>query len=456
MSRCRTWSKPKRHVRAERCAGASALKVIVSLLSTPPLSLYVHFPWCVRKCPYCDFNSYTLHGELDERRYVEALERDLEAQAREVSAREVVSVFFGGGTPSLFSPEGLGRVIAAARRHLMLAPDAEVTMEANPGAIERGKFGEYRAAGLTRVSLGAQSFDSERLKVLGRIHSPDETRRAAHELHAAGLTNFNLDLMYALPGQDVRGAIEDVEQALALAPAHLSHYQLTIEAGTVFAGQPPPLPDDDVAEDMLAECGARLVASGFERYEVSAYARAGKQCGHNLNYWNFGDYLGVGAGAHGKVTFPAIPAQVPDQAPGPSATLVPGTASHPGLARRGSIVRTLQLREPRRYLANIPALVTRNPVPSHELPFEFMLNALRLVDGFEQALFTERTGLDWSTIEAQVQALVGRNLLEQAGTRWRPTAQGLTFLNELLLSFVSESRRESSKNAGGFGLSTAL
>ena len=399
----------------------------MSRLSTPPLSLYVHFPWCVRKCPYCDFNSYTLHGELDERRYVEALERDLEAQAPDVAGREVVSIFFGGGTPSLFSPGAIGRVIAAARRHLSLAPDAEVTLEANPGAIEHGRFGEYRAAGLTRVSLGAQSFDSERLKVLGRIHSPEETRRAAEELHAAGLTNFNLDLMYALPGQDVSGAIEDVEQALALAPAHLSHYQLTIEAGTVFAGQPPPLPDDDVAEDMLAECGARLSAAGFGRYEVSAYARAGRQCRHNLNYWRFGDYLGIGAGAHGKVTFPG-----------------------------SSIVRTLQLREPRRYLANIPALVTRNPVPAHELPFEFMLNALRLVDGFEQAVFVERTGLEWSAIQAQVQNLLERNLLEQVGTRWRPTPQGLTFLNELLLSFVSENRRESAKNAGGFGLSTEL
>jgi putative oxygen-independent coproporphyrinogen III oxidase len=410
----------------------------------PPLSLYVHFPWCVRKCPYCDFNSYTLHGELDERRYVEALERDLEAQAQDVRGREVVSIFFGGGTPSLFSPEAIGRVVAAARRHLALAPDAEVTLEANPGAIEHGRFGEYRAAGLNRVSLGAQSFDSERLKVLGRIHSPQETRRAAEELHAAGLTNFNLDLMYALPGQDVRGAIEDVEQALALAPAHLSHYQLTIEAGTVFAGQPPPLPDDDVAEEMLTECGARLAAGGFERYEVSAYARAARQCRHNLNYWSFGDYLGVGAGAHGKVTFPsADPARKADPgAPGP----VPG----------GSIVRTLQLREPRRYLANTPALVTRNPVPAHELPFEFMLNALRLVGGFEQALFTQRTGLEWSVIEAQARTLVGRNLLEKVETRWRPTPQGLTFLNELLLSFVSENRRESSKNAGAFGLSTAL
>jgi putative oxygen-independent coproporphyrinogen III oxidase len=399
----------------------------VSLLSTPPLSLYVHFPWCVRKCPYCDFNSYTLHGELDQLRYVEALERDLEAQAAGLGGREVISVFFGGGTPSLFSPDSIGRVIAAARRHLTFAPDTEVTMEANPGAIERGKFGEYRAAGLTRVSLGAQSFDSERLKALGRIHSPDETRRAATELHAAGLSNFNLDLMYALPGQDVQGAVRDVEEALALAPAHLSHYQLTIEAGTVFAGQPPPLPEDDVADDMLAECGSRMASAGFERYEVSAYARPGRQCRHNLNYWSFGDYLGVGAGAHGKVTFP----------------------------ESGSIVRTLQLREPRRYLASVPAVVSRNPVPDGELPFEFMLNALRLVDGFDEALFIERTGLQWEAVAAKAQSLVARDLLERMGTRWRPTPQGLRFLNELLLIFVTESGPESAKMAGAFGLSTA-
>lgn len=394
------------------------------------LSLYVHFPWCVRKCPYCDFNSYTLHGELDERRYVEALERDLEAQAADVHGREVASVFFGGGTPSLFSPEAIGRVIAAARRHLRLAPDAEVTLEANPGAVERGKFGEYRAAGLTRVSLGAQSFDSGRLQALGRIHSPEETRKAASELHAAGLSNFNLDLMYALPGQDVVGAVRDLEEALALEPAHLSHYQLTIEPGTVFAGQTPALPEEDVADDMLAECASRLACAGFGRYEVSAYAREGRQCRHNLNYWTFGDYLGVGAGAHGKVTH----------------------------AASGSIVRTLQLREPRRYLASIPAVVTRNPVPARELPFEFMLNALRLVDGFETALFSERTGLDWSVVADQMASLESRKLLQRSGTRWRPTSQGLRFLNELLLIFVpetvSENRRETAKSAGGFGLST--
>ena len=394
----------------------------MTLLATPPLSLYVHFPWCVRKCPYCDFNSYSLQGELDERRYVEALERDLEAQAAEVAGREVVSIFFGGGTPSLFSPQAIGRVIAAAHRHLALAPDVEVTMEANPGAIERGKFGEYRAAGLTRVSLGAQSFDSHRLEVLGRIHSPDETRRAAAELHAAGLENFNLDLMYALPGQDVDGALRDVEEALALEPAHLSHYQLTIEAGTVFAGKPPALPEDDVAAEMLAECLQRIAAAGFEQYEVSAFARPGRRCRHNLNYWSFGDYLGVGAGAHGKLSFPAS----------------------------GTIVRTLQLREPRRYLASVPAIVTRNPVPQRELPFEFMLNALRLVDGFDTALFERRTGLEWDSIAPKIESLVDRGLLLRTETGFRPSPRGLAFLNELLLIFVTVADPESPKMAGAF------
>jgi putative oxygen-independent coproporphyrinogen III oxidase len=399
----------------------------MSDLAAPPLSLYVHFPWCVRKCPYCDFNSYTLHGELDERRYVEALERDLEAQAMDVQGREVVSVFFGGGTPSLFSPDAIGRVITAARRHLTFTADAEVTMEANPGAIERGKFGEYRGAGLSRVSLGAQTFDPRRLEALGRIHSPDETRRAASELHAAGLDNFNLDLMYALPGQDVDGAVRDLEEALALEPAHLSHYQLTIEAGTVFAAQPPALPEDDSAADMLTECVLRLTAAGFEHYEVSAYARHGRQCRHNLNYWTFGDYLGVGAGAHGKLTFPAS----------------------------GSIVRTLQLREPRRYLASAPAVVTRTPVPGEQLPFEFMLNALRLVGGFDAALFEARTGLPWGSVAPQMDSLVTRGLIVREGRHFRPSPQGLRFLNELLLTFVSETGPKSAQMAGAFGLSTA-
>jgi len=380
----------------------------------------------VRKCPYCDFNSYTLHGELDERRYVEALERDLEAQAGEITAREVVSIFFGGGTPSLFSPDAIGRVIEAARRHLSLAADVEVTMEANPGAIERGRFGEYRAAGLTRVSLGAQSFDERRLEVLGRIHSPDETRRAAAELHAAGLDNFNLDLMYALPGQDIAAAVRDVEEAIALQPAHISHYQLTIEQGTVFAAQPPALPEDDAAVDMLSQCLQRLDAAGFAQYEVSAYARSGRRCRHNLNYWTFGDYLGVGAGAHGKLTTAA-----------------------------GAIIRTQQMREPRRYLASVPAKVARSEVAREELPFEFMLNALRLVEGFDVSLFQARTGLDWQDIAARVDELIGRGLLLRQEARLKPSPRGLQFLNDLLLSFVSVQRRQSAKMIGDLGLSTA-
>ncbi len=299
------------------------------MLSLPPLSLYVHFPWCVRKCPYCDFNSYALNGELAEEAYLRRLERDIEAQSVEVAGRTVHSVFFGGGTPSLFSPQAMGRVLELARRHLTLRADAEITLEANPGTIERGAFQEYRAAGITRVSLGAQSFDARALAALGRIHSPAETRRAAEELHAAGLGNFNLDLMYALPGQERSGALRDVRDALALAPAHLSHYQLTLEPGTVFAAQPPPLPDEDAAADMLAACAAELARAGYEQYEVSAYARAGMQCRHNLNYWSFGDYLGVGAGAHGKLTVPARAADHPHDAAARSAPL-------PGRCRCGA------------------------------------------------------------------------------------------------------------------------
>jgi putative oxygen-independent coproporphyrinogen III oxidase len=396
----------------------------MSRLVTPPLALYMHFPWCVRKCPYCDFNSYTLHGDLEENRYLEALERDLHSQSVDVAGREVISIFLGGGTPSLFSPGAIARVLAATRRHLAVAADVEVTMEANPGTIERGRFAEYRAAGVNRVSLGAQSFDARQLVALGRIHSPDETRRAAEELHAAGLGNFNLDLMYALPGQDVAAALADVEAAIELAPTHLSHYQLTLEAGTVFAAQPPELPSDDVAAEILAVCGARLAEAGFAQYEVSGYAQAGRQCRHNLNYWTFGDYLGIGAGAHGKLTFPAS----------------------------GSIVRTVQAREPRRYLAGVPAALTRRSVPAADLPFEFMLNALRLVDGFEIETFVQRTGLTWDAIAPNVESLLARQLLVVQGTRLLTTVIGLRFLNDLLLSFLSESPQ----TTGAFGLSTAV
>jgi putative oxygen-independent coproporphyrinogen III oxidase len=393
-------------------------------LATPPLSVYIHFPWCVRKCPYCDFNSYTLHGDLAEDRYVQALERDLEAQALEVPGREVISIFLGGGTPSLFSPEAVGRVLAAARRHLTIAPDVEVTMEANPGAVEHGRFADYRAAGVNRVSLGAQSFHAERLKTLGRIHSPHETRRAVEDLHAAGLENFNLDLMYALPGQDVADAERDVEAAIALNPAHVSHYQLTLEPGTVFAARPPALPEDDVAAEMLTVCTQHLADAGFAQYEVSAYARAGRQCRHNRNYWMFGDYLGVGAGAHGKLT----------------------------LSGSGGVMRTTQARDPRRYLAHTPAEPTREPVPPGDLPFEFMLNALRLSDGFEISTFSRRTGQDWRQVAATVETLRQRGLLAVDAARVCATELGLRFLNELLLSFLAKTP----KTTGAFGLSTVI
>ena len=395
----------------------------MSRLVNPPLSLYMHFPWCVRKCPYCDFNSYTLHGELAEDRYVDALVQDLQSQSGEVSGREIISIFMGGGTPSLFSPNAIARVLDATRRHLGVAADVEVTMEANPGTIERGRFAEYRAAGINRVSLGAQSFNAQRLETLGRIHSPDETRRAAEELHTAGIENFNLDLMYALPGQDVAEALLDVEAAIALAPTHVSHYQLTLEPGTVFAAQPPELPGDDAAAEMLAACGERLADAGFAQYEVSAYAQPGRQCRHNLNYWTFGDYLGVGAGAHGKLT-----------------------------VESETVVRTVQAREPRRYLAAVPAALSRKNVPATELPFEFMLNALRLVDGFEIGTFVERTGLEWEQVAPKVGALVDRKLLIVQGTRLLPTEAGLRFLNDLLLSFLGETPQ----TTGAFGLSIAV
>jgi putative oxygen-independent coproporphyrinogen III oxidase len=376
-------------------------------LEAPPLALYVHLPWCVRKCPYCDFNSYGLKGDLPEGPYVQALARDLEAQADRVRGRGIVSVFFGGGTPSLFSAEAIGTILAAARSHLAIAADAEVTLEANPGTVERGRFAEYRAAGVNRVSLGAQSFDAARLSALGRIHSADETRRAAAELHAAGIENFNLDLMYGLPGQDVRGALADIEAALALSPAHVSHYQLTIEPGTVFAAHPPSLPQDDSIDAMLDAVEARLGDVGFARYEVSAYALAGRQCTHNLNYWRFGDYLGVGAGAHGKVTEPSE-----------------------------GIFRTTQLREPRRYLSAAPAALSRIRVPATDLPFEFMMNALRLVEGFHAREYLRLTGLDWHTVKSTLETLQRGGLLTCANERWQATALGARFLNDVLSEFL--------------------
>lgn len=385
---------------------------MLTALHTPPLALYVHFPWCVRKCPYCDFNSHAAREGFAEDAYVDALGADLSLQASAVADREVISIFLGGGTPSLFSPRAIARVLDTAGRHLRLATDLEVTLEANPGTIERGRFAEYRAAGVNRVSLGAQTFDADRLAALGRIHSPQETRRAAEELHAAGIANFNLDLMYGLPGQDAKGAQWDLQEALSLGPAHLSHYQLTIEPGTIFAGRPPELPQEEEVERMLAVCAESLSRAGFSRYEVSGYAMPGRRCRHNLNYWLFGDYLGVGAGAHGKLT----------------------------QARAGEVWRTAQPREPRRYLAGA-AKGAGSPriIPVEDLPFEFMLNALRLLEGFEVELFQWRTGLAWEIVRPTVDHLVRRGLITRKETRLCASPLGLRFLNDVLTHFLPET-----------------
>jgi putative oxygen-independent coproporphyrinogen III oxidase len=383
-------------------------------MALPPLSLYVHFPWCVRKCPYCDFNSHALQGALPEADYVAALLRDLALQSPAVHGRPLQSIFLGGGTPSLFSPAALARLLDAVRRLLDCTAEIEVTLEANPGTIERGRFADYRSAGISRVSLGAQSFDPVQLERLGRIHSAADTERAVDELQAAGLTNFNLDLMYGLPQQTEPAALADIERALTLQPAHVSHYQLTLEPGTVFAGRPPAgMPDTDRSADMQLACQQRLAQAGYLQYEVSAYARPGARCRHNLNYWQFGDYLGIGAGAHGKRS----------------------RIEHGRLL----IERSVQPREPRRYLASLeaasPALTT-HAVPAAELPFEYLLNALRLNEGFEQREFELRTGLPFASVAERLAQAQQRGLIENRGTRWQASTRGFNFLNDLLADFL--------------------
>jgi oxygen-independent coproporphyrinogen-3 oxidase len=385
----------------------------VSGLETPPLALYVHLPWCVRKCPYCDFNSHAVPAAgLPERAYLSALLADLDESTSEVAGREVVSVFFGGGTPSLFSPASIGALLDRLAARLPVAADLEVTLEANPGTVEHGTFAGYRSAGVNRVSLGAQSFDDTSLGAIGRIHAADETVAAVAEIRGAGIDNFNLDLMYALPGQTVLAALADVERAIALGPTHLSHYHLTLEPGTAFERRPPQLPDEDAMEAMQFGCHERLAAAGYAQYEVSAFARDGARCRHNLNYWSHGDYLGIGAGAHGKLTD----------------------------AARGTVVRTERVRQPGLYMAaRTPqqrTAATRVVAPD-EHAFEYFLNALRLVDGFAPAGFESRTGRAWATVSGTVERAVERGLLEPAPAGgWRPTARGRLFLNDLQAMFL--------------------
>ncbi len=382
----------------------------LQLPALPPLSLYVHLPWCIRKCPYCDFNSHEMRAsDMPEQRYLDALVADLDAALPLVWGRTIHSIFIGGGTPSLFSPQAIDRMLGDVRARLKLAPDCEITLEANPGTFEKDRFRAFRAAGVTRLSVGVQSFNDEHLKALGRVHDRAQAIAAVEEA-AQAFDTFNLDLMYALPGQTLAQLDQDLDQALALAPPHISIYHLTIEPNTYFAKFPPQVPEEDTAYAMLDRITERTGAVGMDRYEVSAYARPGHRCWHNLNYWAFGDYLGIGAGAHSKLSF----------------------------AHR--VVRQVRYREPKLYMDNAlagQAVAQDEEVSRRELPFEFMLNALRLKEGFELQQFVERTGLPPSAIASALEEAQRKGLIVRESGRVAPTTRGFDFLSDLQALFVA-------------------
>ena len=385
----------------------------LQLGALPPLSLYVHLPWCLRKCPYCDFNSHAITaGDMPEQAYLEALVADLEASLALVWGRTVHSIFIGGGTPSLFSPKSIDRLLADIRARLRLAADCEITLEANPGTFERDRFRAFRGTGVTRLSVGVQSFNDRHLKALGRVHDSAQARAAVEEA-ARSFDTFNLDLMYALPGQTMADMEQDMATALAMDSPHISIYHLTIEPNTYFAKFPPALPDDDSAYEMLDRISALTQAAGLQRYEVSAYARAGHRCWHNLNYWQFGDYLGIGAGAHSKLSF----------------------------AHR--IVRQARHRDPRLYMEKARAMdcvASSDEVPRADLPFEFMLNAMRLKEGIPLAHFVERTGLPISAMEVGLAQAESAGLVLRDLVRVVPTTRGFDFLNDLQSMFLPPAR----------------
>ena len=386
----------------------SLMRAGAGLAMPPPLALYIHLPWCVKKCPYCDFNSHA-RDNIPEEAYVDALARDLECALPEIWGRKIHAVFFGGGTPSLFSPEAIDRILTSVRTLTRLEPLAEVTLEANPGTVEAGRFRGYREAGVTRVSLGIQSFDDDMLKLIGRIHGAVEARHAA-ELAAKTFDTFNLDLMYALPGQTLDMLKADIETALAFAPPHLSCYHLTLEPNTAFGRMPPPnLPDDDTAAAMQEWLEERLGAAGFDHYETSAFARPRQRCRHNLNYWTFGDYLGIGAGAHSKLSF------------------------------HDRIERQMRVKHPAQYMQGVERgehIAETRVITHKELPFEFMMNALRLNEGFPTSLFSRHTGLPLTACLAGLQQAEGKGLVERNLDTLRPTDKGRRFLNELLMLFL--------------------
>jgi putative oxygen-independent coproporphyrinogen III oxidase len=382
------------------------------MLQAPPLSLYVHLPWCVRKCPYCDFNSHAVGNELPAGEYVDALLSDLEQDLPLVWGRPVQTIFFGGGTPSLFSAAHYERLLSGIRARLPLSPAVEITLEANPGTVEHDSFSGYRDAGVNRFSLGVQSFSDPALRALGRIHGRAEALRAVESLHGAGISNFNLDLMFALPGQGLQDALEDVRMAVSCAPAHVSHYQLTIEPNTAFHANPPALPDEELAWRMQEECGSLLAQAGFEQYEVSAWSRPGRECRHNLNYWRYGDYLGIGAGAHGKLT----------------------------LVAEQCIRRRVRLRHPVSWMRSLRAggggLAEDRRLPPEERVFEFFLNQLRLRRGVRKSQFEARTGLAWDIVAQRVGQLLDRGLLSEEPDWLVPTELGWRFSNESQALFL--------------------
>jgi len=383
---------------------------LLQLAQLPPLALYIHIPWCLRKCPYCDFNSHAARGNIPETRYIDALLADLETALPLIWGRSVASVFMGGGTPSLFAPEAIDQLLAGVRARLRLLPDCEVTLEANPGTFEKDRFRGYRSAGVTRLSVGVQSFNDRHLQALGRVHNRTQALAAVEEA-ASAFETFNLDVMYALPGQTLADLAQDLAMALAFAPPHVSIYHLTIEANTWFAKHPPPLPEEDLAWAMLDHISEASARHGLQRYEVSAYARLGHACWHNMNYWQFGDYLGIGAGAHSKLSF-----------------------TH-------RIVRQLRLRDPQRYMLGALAgqpLASDTEVSRADLPFEFMLGALRLRQGFSLHDFTARTGLPFSTIAQGLELAEAKGLIIRDLEHVRPTERGFDFLSDLQALFLPD------------------
>jgi oxygen-independent coproporphyrinogen-3 oxidase len=378
-----------------------------------PLSLYIHLPWCVRKCPYCDFNSHAAGDRLQEQRYVQCLLDDLEVDLPRIWGRRILSIFIGGGTPSLFTPESLDSLLSGLRARLPITADCEITMEANPGTVEQGRFNEFRATGINRLSLGIQSFNDDKLKILGRIHNAAEAYAAVETTRRAGFDNFNLDIMFGLPGQSLAEGMADLDTALSLESTHLSWYQLTLEPNTFFHVHPPALPDDEVIDELFISGQERLADRGFEQYEVSAYAQPGRQCQHNLNYWEFGDYLGIGAGAHAKLTQPAD----------------------------FSIERFQRIRDPEQYMQAAPrgdAISKTQVISEPDRQFEFMLNALRLTGGFHLELFSERTGLDSALIMSRVSELADMGLISIDNELLKPTEQGRRFLNEMTERFLPD------------------